>query len=60
MSRSLTAVENAARQLEGLIRTLALALQERIQGEAPVGHPAVLWLVEHAGELLAKYLAGHD
>eukprot|EP00969_Alexandrium_andersonii_P179014 7914297-Alexandrium_andersonii.AAC.1 len=46
-------VENAVRQLKGLIRALMLVLQERIQGEVPVGHPVVLWLVEHAGELLA-------
>eukprot|EP00969_Alexandrium_andersonii_P271295 11990877-Alexandrium_andersonii.AAC.1 len=37
-----------------------LALQERIQGQVPVDHPAMLWLEEHAGELLAKYLVGHD
>eukprot|EP00969_Alexandrium_andersonii_P015361 671155-Alexandrium_andersonii.AAC.1 len=37
-----------------------LALQERIQGGAPVDHPAMFWLVEHAGELLTKYLVGHD
>eukprot|EP00969_Alexandrium_andersonii_P144977 6410364-Alexandrium_andersonii.AAC.1 len=39
---------------------MMLALHERIQGEVPVDHPAMLWLVEHAGELLAKYLVGHD
>eukprot|EP00969_Alexandrium_andersonii_P223640 9877243-Alexandrium_andersonii.AAC.1 len=37
-----------------------LALQERIQGEAPADQPAMLWLVKHAGELLTKYLVGHD
>eukprot|EP00969_Alexandrium_andersonii_P002450 106535-Alexandrium_andersonii.AAC.1 len=37
-----------------------LALQERIQGETPVDHPVMLWLVEHAGELRAKHLRGHD
>eukprot|EP00969_Alexandrium_andersonii_P100703 4442639-Alexandrium_andersonii.AAC.1 len=37
-----------------------LALQARAQGETPVGHPSMLWLMEHAGELLAKHLAGHD
>eukprot|EP00969_Alexandrium_andersonii_P026482 1155490-Alexandrium_andersonii.AAC.1 len=25
-----------------------------------MGHPAMLGLVEHAGELLTKHLAGHD
>eukprot|EP00969_Alexandrium_andersonii_P132572 5862222-Alexandrium_andersonii.AAC.1 len=39
--------------LKGLIRALVLALQERVQGGVPVGHPAMLWFVEHAGELLA-------
>eukprot|EP00969_Alexandrium_andersonii_P100196 4419938-Alexandrium_andersonii.AAC.1 len=53
-------VENAVRQLTGLIHTLMLALQERIQGEVPLDHPAMLWSVEHAGELLTKYLVGHD
>eukprot|EP00969_Alexandrium_andersonii_P076970 3393477-Alexandrium_andersonii.AAC.1 len=37
-----------------------LALQARIQGEVPVDHPAMLWLVEHAGQLLTKRLVGHD
>eukprot|EP00969_Alexandrium_andersonii_P158400 6997982-Alexandrium_andersonii.AAC.1 len=36
-----------------------LALQERIQGEVPADHPA-MQLVEHARELLTKYLVGHD
>eukprot|EP00969_Alexandrium_andersonii_P219202 9681161-Alexandrium_andersonii.AAC.1 len=36
-----------------------LALQARIQGEVPVDHPAMLWLIEHAGELLTKHLVGH-
>eukprot|EP00969_Alexandrium_andersonii_P047259 2073690-Alexandrium_andersonii.AAC.1 len=42
-----------------MIRALTLALQARTQGEAPVDHPAMLWLVEHAGELLTKHLVGH-
>eukprot|EP00969_Alexandrium_andersonii_P251163 11101138-Alexandrium_andersonii.AAC.1 len=53
-------VENAAGQLTGLVRTLMLALQERIQGEVPARHPAMLWLIEHAGELLTKHTVGHD
>eukprot|EP00969_Alexandrium_andersonii_P101014 4456499-Alexandrium_andersonii.AAC.1 len=37
-----------------------LALQERVQGGIPVGHPVMLCLEEHAGELLAKRAVGHD
>ena len=53
-------VENAVKQVKGMIRTLMLALQARIQGEIPVDHPVMLWLVEHAAELLTKHLVGHD
>ena len=28
-------------------------------GEVPVDHPAMLWLVEHAAELLTKFQMGH-
>eukprot|EP00969_Alexandrium_andersonii_P112828 4986937-Alexandrium_andersonii.AAC.1 len=37
-----------------------LALQERTQGGIPVDRPVMLWLVEHAGELLTEHLVGHD
>eukprot|EP00969_Alexandrium_andersonii_P316005 13961967-Alexandrium_andersonii.AAC.1 len=49
-------VENAVKQLKGLVRALVLALQARIQGEVPLGHLAMLWLGERAGELLTKHL----
>eukprot|EP00969_Alexandrium_andersonii_P156145 6903309-Alexandrium_andersonii.AAC.1 len=37
-----------------------LALHGRTQGEIPGDHPVMLWLAEHAGELLTKHLMGHD
>eukprot|EP00969_Alexandrium_andersonii_P081230 3581181-Alexandrium_andersonii.AAC.1 len=37
-----------------------LALQSRVKGDVPVDHPVVLWLVEHAGELLTECQVGHD
>ena len=42
-------VENAVQLVKGMVRTLMLALEARIQGEVPVMHPIMLWLVEHAG-----------
>ena len=41
-------VENAVKLVKGMVRTLMLALEARIQGEVPVMHPIMLWLVEHA------------
>merc|ERR1712020_723758 len=43
----------------GMIRTRMLALAGRIQGDIPVHHPIMLWLVEHAAELATKHLVGH-
>ena len=53
-------IENGVKQVKGMIRTLMLALDGRIQGDIPVHHPVMLWLVEHAAELITKHLVGHD
>eukprot|EP00969_Alexandrium_andersonii_P201896 8920988-Alexandrium_andersonii.AAC.1 len=37
-----------------------LALHSQTKGEIPVDRPVVLWLIEHAGELLTKHQVGHD
>ena len=46
--------ENAAAQANGGDPDLG-----RIQGEVPVAHPILLWLVEHAAEIVTKQMAGH-
>ena len=53
-------VENGVKQAKGMIRTLMLALEGRSEGEIPVDHPVMLWLVEHSVELITKHLVGHD
>ena len=53
-------VESGVKQVKGMVRTLMLALESRIQGDIPVHHPIMLWLVEHAAELTTKHLVGHD
>ena len=45
-------IENGVQVVKGMIRTLMLALEGRIQGDIPVHHPVMLWLVEHAAELV--------
>ena len=51
-------MEDGVNQVKGMIRTLMLALEGRIQGDIPVHHPIMLWLVEHAVELTTKHLVG--
>ena len=41
-------VENAAKQVQGLSRTLKMALGRAISKGIPLEHPVVSWLVEHA------------
>eukprot|EP00969_Alexandrium_andersonii_P080386 3543253-Alexandrium_andersonii.AAC.1 len=36
------------------------ALQKRVQGGVPVGHPSVFWFVGHAGELLTGRAVARD
>ena len=54
------AIECGVRQFKGLLRTLCLALEDRIGALIPVTHPVMMWLVEHTTELLAKHLVGRD
>ena len=53
-------IENGVKQFKGMLRTLHLALEHRLQGAIPVTHPVMCWLVEHSTELLAKHQMGHD
>ena len=61
MSHRVTACsKRGVKRVKGMVRTLMLALEGRIQGDIPVHHPIMLWLVEHAAELVTKHLVGHD
>eukprot|EP00969_Alexandrium_andersonii_P223525 9872558-Alexandrium_andersonii.AAC.1 len=42
-------VENAVTQLQGMAPALMLAPQSQIEGDIPVDHPVMLWLIERAG-----------
>ena len=43
-------IENAVKQVIGILRTNKLDLEKRIGKEIPLGHPVVTWLVEYARE----------
>ena len=40
--------------------TLKLALQKRLESKIPPRHAVMTWLVQHAGDVVSKYVIGHD
>ena len=37
-----------------------IGLEDKIGASIPTFHPIVTWIVQHAGEMITKYLVGHD
>jgi len=59
-SQSNGAAERAVQSVEGITRTLKLALEKRLGCEIPCAHPVMAWLVKHGAECLNRYLVGKD
>ena len=53
-------VESGVKVSKGILRAHLLALDSRIQGRVPCGHPVFAWLVQHSSGVLAKSLVGKD
>jgi len=53
-------IESGVKTLEGLVRTLKLALERRIKIVIDVQHPVFAWLVEHAADMYTKFYVGDD
>ena len=53
-------IENGNKLGKGLLRVLLLALESRLQGRIPCGHPVFSWLAEYTGDVLSKHLVGKD
>ena len=53
-------VENAIRRFTGLLRTLKLCLEKRLQRRIPSEHKLMSWLVEHAAWILTTRIQGVD
>ena len=53
-------VENAIRQVQGLVRTMKRCLEVRLRRRIPVDHPVMAWLVKHAAWVLASRVRGID
>ena len=53
-------VENAVKQVTGILRTNKLDLEKRIGKDIPLGHPVVTWLVEYAAWMINVRVVGSD
>ena len=51
-------VENAVRQVQGLVRTMKRCLEIRLRRRIPADHPVMAWLVKHAACILAIRVRG--
>ena len=59
-SQSNGTAERAVQTVEGIVRTIKLALERRIGKKIPSTHPLMTWLVEHAVDVDNKYSVGTD
>jgi len=59
-SQSNGRAERAVQSVEGMTRTLKIALEARIGKEIPCEHPVMTWIVEHAAETINRYNVGPD
>ena len=53
-------VESGVKIGKGVLRVHLLALESRIQGRRPCGHPVFAWLVQHSPNARTKSLMGRD
>jgi hypothetical protein len=53
-------IEGAVKIVKGLLRVHLAALERRIGGKFPSGHPVLTWLVEHVSDVISKYMVGVD
>ena len=46
--------------MEGMVRTIKFATEERLQKKIQVDEPLFYWFVEHAADLIIKFQRGRD
>ena len=59
-SKSNGVIERAVQTVQGMVRTLRSALEEKWGVELPIEHPVWPWLVEYAAFLLTRGEVGKD
>ena len=58
--RSNGSIENAVKVVKGMLRTVKLCLEARIEQRVPDDHPLMTWMVEHAAWLSTVCKRGED
>ncbi len=53
-------IEGSVKIVKGLLRVHLAALEHKIGGKFPSGHPVLTWLVEHVTDIISKYMVGLD
>ena len=59
-SQSNGLVERANRTVEGQVRTMVSAFEEKLGGQIGADDSIFPWLILHAGTVLNRFLVGHD
>ena len=59
-SKSAGPIERGVQEIEEQIRTMKIALEERIQGKISINSLIFQWLVEYAAVLVNRFSIGHD
>ena len=59
-SQSNGRAERAVQAIEGITRTMKLALEKRIRTKIPCGHPVMTWMVEHGAETINRFHVSKD
>ncbi len=59
-SQSNGEIEQAVQKIEDQVRTMKSGLEERLGMAIPAKHPILTWLVEHAADVIRRYLIGED
>ena len=59
-SQSNGMIERGIQSVEGIVRTMKLSLEKKINKKIPCVHPVMSWLIEHGAETLNRYQVGRD
>ena len=59
-SQSNGRAERSVQLVKGQLRTMKLALEDKLQRQIPCSHPIIAWMIEYSALLISKYQPGDD